>query len=157
MESASPTHNGTATESTAAIEGRALELVNQVTDQLVGSLDLDEVLETLIAESTRFVGAQRGSFLLHHRKSNVLKIGASRGIPAEVIPEVKIDPGEGLAGGVFSRGEPLFLRNLDHQPGGEEKETREYSNNSAILIPLKMHGTVLGVLNLTNKIGGRKT
>jgi len=125
----------------------ALELVTLISNKLVASPDLDEVLASLIQESTHFVDARRGSILLYDRHDEVLLIKVSKGIPPEVIPKVRIKPGDGLAGQVFSSGEPIFLRDEDAGKDGR------YTTNSAMIVPLKIRGEVLGVLNLSQKAG----
>ncbi|MBI4616107.1 MAG: SpoIIE family protein phosphatase [Planctomycetes bacterium] len=138
----------------------ALELVTLVTDKLVASPDLREVLASLIEQSTSLVLAERGSILLFDAKEGALRIEVSRGIPPEVVAKVRIQPGEGLAGKVFATGEPLFLKGADGGAGSSSgvahahSEGRSYTTQSAMLVPLKIQGQVLGVLNLSNKRAG---
>ncbi len=124
----------------------ALDLVTLVTDKLVASPHLDEVLESLIQESTGLVQAERGSILLFDPREGLLRIAVARGIPPEVVENVRTRPGEGLAGKVYETGEPQFLRNMGSGAA--------YKSGSAMILPLRMKGQTLGVLNLANKKGG---
>ncbi len=87
--------------------------------------------------------------MFYEEEEGCLRIAASRGIKEDIIPNVRIRPGEKIAGWVFQTGEPLILN------GGPEDNPRfahflkSEDIIAAISFPLKAKDRCLGVLNLS--------
>jgi adenylate cyclase len=77
-----------------------------------------------------------------------LRIAAARGIKEDVIPKIRVRPGENIAGWVFQKGEPVILN------GGPEDNPmfahllRSRDIIASISFPLKAKDRCLGVLNV---------
>jgi adenylate cyclase len=118
-------------------------------EKFMASLSKKEILDELIETVSIQTGAQRVSVMLYEDEEGCLRIAASRGIEEEIIPNVRIKPGEKIAGWVFQTGEPLILN------GGPEDnpEFADFLKSediiAAISFPLKAKDRCLGVLNLS--------
>lgn len=124
----------------------------ELTERFLLSRSKEEILDEMIEALSRQTGAQRLSVLLHDDKEDVLRMVAAKGIRSEILSEIRIKPGERIAGRVFQEGKPLILN------GGPEDNPRFRSYLmskdiiAAISFPLKARDRTLGVLNIT-KVG----
>jgi sigma-B regulation protein RsbU (phosphoserine phosphatase) len=136
---------------------RELALVKRVTERLVASLDFREALETLIDGATELLGVERGSLLLLDDDGANLRIEVARGIDRLVVERTRVPLGQGLAGRVAATGEPIVTRDVRELPGFEinPAQAADYSDFSALCVPLTLHGRVLGVMNFNHKRSGR--
>ncbi len=141
-----------------ALEGQAaaLQVVQQVTDLVVSSHGLDEVLTRIVRGTTSLLGARRGSLMLVDPQSGEMRMRAAVGVPAEVFEGARSRVGRGIAGGVALRGEPTLIRDLSGGDGAAHPRRRgQYRNHSAVCVPLRLGGEVLGVLNINDRHDAR--
>lgn len=136
---------------------RELALVKRVTERLVSSLDFHEALETLIDGATELLGVERGSVLLLDPERTTLHIEVARGVDAQVVERTRIPLGRGIAGQVAASGEPIVTSDVRELPGFElnPAQSADYTDYSALCVPLTLHGRVLGVMNFNHKRSGR--
>jgi len=87
--------------------------------------------------------------------NNQLEIRAARGLPPEVLSEVRIAPGEGVAGFVLASGEAVLIDDLASDgrfpPRGD---VSRYRSGSLLSVPIRTQDRVIGVLNVNNKHTG---
>jgi len=85
---------------------------------------------------------------------DTMRIAAQRGIDPAVASKVRVRVGQGISGWVAHNRKPLFVRvrndARDVEPTGQDV----YNSDSFITVPLINGDRVVGVLNLSNKIGG---
>src|SRR5262245_55277564 len=74
----------------------------------IDAAEPSQIYESILAQSADLLHAERGSLWLFDEASNELIIKAARGIPASANEIRNIPVGEGIAGSVMSRGEPLL-------------------------------------------------
>ena len=80
-----------------------------------------------------------------------LTIAASRGLPEKVKGAI-IKVGQGIAGWVAEKGEPLLIKDVGtHSMFKDVKSRGRYKSNSLLCLPIMADGKVVGVLNLTDK------
>jgi len=65
----------------------------------------------------------------------------------------RLKRGEGVAGQVAASGTPLVINDVLDGPDFVRSQTSRVS--SILCVPLRVHGDVIGVLNITNKIRGK--
>lgn len=138
--------------------GSRLELISDVTDRLVRTLEFDETLQILIEGATDLLGVARGSIMLLDEEAETLSIKVAKGIDVSIQEETCIPLGKGIAGGVAESGEPLVVEDVRQLPAWHETapadQKSEYRDHSALSVPLKIHGAVRGVMNFNNKRDG---
>jgi diguanylate cyclase (GGDEF)-like protein len=110
------------------------------------------IYDSILSQSADLLKAERSSLLLFDENTNELTMKAGRGIPVPMSEVVGIRMGEGIAGSVLSEGRPL-VTTIDAL-GKESVPERRYKTKSFISYPIAIGPRKIGVLNLTDKIGG---
>jgi diguanylate cyclase (GGDEF)-like protein len=97
----------------------------------------------IVQAASACVRAEIAALAVHDRREDALRIVATRGYLRSIVEHLRVSPGEGLLGLVFSSGRPLVTG-----PGTPPDllRRRRYRTNASILLPLKSTGSVLGVL-----------
>lgn len=136
------------------MQASAFDLLSRVTDLMTVSGDLDQVLGAALNGACDLLNASRGSVMLCDRDQAELRVRASIGLQSELAEQVRVKPGHGIAGRVLQSGEALLLANAPQarlgSPNGDPQSER-YRNQSALCVPLAIHGRVLGVINLNDR------
>jgi len=123
--------------------------------QLLSSIqDLDQLLDGIVRLAVGVLQAKTGSLMLLDKKTNELRIMASRGLDAETVRKVRMKIGEGIAGYVVEYGKPLLVKNVEKDSRFQRVNRERYETKSLISAPLETQGKILGVLNLNNKRSG---
>ncbi|OFW55454.1 MAG: hypothetical protein A2W01_05510 [Candidatus Solincola sediminis] len=117
---------------------------------LDGSLDLDLRLNRVVEQAIELLGADRGSIMLLDEKSGVLSVRASRGLRESV--EFSVRLGEGISGWVAKQGSPLVLSDA---VADDRFQGINPNIVSALAVPLRVEGRVIGVLNVSSSTHGR--
>ena len=153
-----PARKKPATENTDARRRlRHAELLLEVTRRMAGYGTLDEVLRALVNMTTSELNAERGSLFLNDPDTNELY---SRVALDVAMREIRILNTSGVAGYVFTSGEPLiihdayadarFNRSIDEQTG--------FTTHNILCVPIKtVKGEIIGVAQTLNKRSGKFT
>lgn len=108
-----------------------------------------ETYSAIVEKVTTALGAERVSLLIYNEESRKLICKASSGVSPEIVSGPRL--GEGIAGVVLERGEPLLVRDLREQSWVAERLHDNARSNSFISFPLLSGGKRLGVINLTDR------
>ncbi len=127
-----------------------IRALQKVTDHVAAGRDLDETLGGLSLVLTDIVGARRWSIMLKSTPRQ-MRIQAALGIPEHVIKQAMVEVGQGIAGQVAETGEGGLIRDVQHESGHTSGGL--YAAGSAICVPIRLRGEVLGVINLNDKRG----
>jgi diguanylate cyclase (GGDEF)-like protein len=73
------------------------------------------------------------------------------GLPDEIIRKTVIPRGEGISGHVADTGEALLIPDVEKDPRFRRRNHERYYTHSALSAPLRIHGNVMGVINVNNK------
>ena len=140
---------------------RLRDAVNDQTRSLAQWQDFSHLLATranapetysaIVEKVVTALGAQRVSLLIYNEDSGKLICKASSGLGQEILSGPKL--GEGIAGVVLERGEPLLVRDLREQAWVAERVHGNAHSHSFISFPLLSGGKRLGVINLTDRVG----
>lgn len=133
-------------------EKSRLAALQEIALTVTSSLDLQEVLNKILAEATRLLGARNGSIMLLDDQTQELSILVATGLSEDIIRQTRVRLGEGVAGRVALDGQPCLLgfgeRHQDSQDRYGDKV------QEAIVVPLRTQGRIIGVLNVSDKIEG---
>lgn len=140
---------------------RDLELANRLLDSFsqiaevinTRNLDYSARLSRILEVILEYLGVEQGSLMVLERKKYLVVRAASR---AELIGhEQAIDDERSVASWVSRHQEPLFIKDIstDKRFGGQGRSS--YRRNSLLSMPILHKGKVLGVINVTDKIGDR--
>jgi len=131
--------------------GRALNVID----------DRNRLLTEILGRAAAIAEAEKGSIMLFDEGSDELVVQVVRGIDPETEQKIlngeivtkRLKRGEGVAGQVAATGTPMVVNNVFDGPQFVRSLTSRV--NSILCVPLRVHGDVIGVLNITNKFQGK--
>jgi signal transduction histidine kinase len=118
----------------------------EVSSALMSEVKLDRLFSLIVDIVKRETKADRVSLMLLDESSQELAIKAAVGLPAEIVKTARSALGQGIAGSVAQSGEAILLNGPVEQAG----QDKEQAIASALCVPLKVKGKVIGVLNSSN-------
>ena len=131
--------------------------------RLVETIDIANMLSTPILESIRSllessaaaIGAPDASVLVHDAKSGELRFLIAIGSVAEQLSDIAIPAGKGIAGFVFSSGQPMAISDAVGEQSfyAEVDKHTGYTTQTVLATPLRWNGEVIGVLEYVNRPG----
>ena len=124
-----------------------LELLHQVGKVIHSTLDPQQALQLIMGEAVRLMNASSGSVVLINPTTGHLQIEAAHGLP-DSAASLKLRPGTGITGWVFSTGKPARLGDVRHDP--RYIMLRE-NVRSELAVPLEVNGEIRGVLNVDSE------
>ncbi len=104
--------------------------------------------------AAELLGLDTCSIMLINETTGELTIRSACGLSDDILKRTSIRPGDGVCGWVALEGKPLLIENIENDPRFARVSNPQYNTKSLLSIPLKMHGKVIGVLNLNNKKSG---
>ena len=131
-------------------EAHFLEVANSISSEL----ELEHVLQKIIAAATELLRAERASLFLHDGRTNELWSRVSEGA---ITQEIRIPATSGLAGACFNTGDVLNIPDAYADPRFNREVDRRTGQRTqnVLCIPVRnKHERTLGVLQLVNKIDG---
>ena len=102
--------------------------------------------------ATQLTQAKRGSLLV--RADNGFVIQSSRRIPRAIAREI-LPEGSGIVGWVAYHKRPLLIKHRDQLPSDLRLRRHGYRTDSFISVPIRLHRTVVGVINVADQADGR--
>jgi adenylate cyclase len=127
-----------------------LDIVADITSQL----DLDQLLQRVMTEATRILGAERSTLFLHDEKTGEL---FSRIAMGAKVNEIRFPNHAGIAGAVFTTGKtvniPHAYADLRFNPSFD-KQTGFFTRSILCTPVINKHGKIIGVTQVLNKSGG---
>jgi GAF domain-containing protein/anti-sigma regulatory factor (Ser/Thr protein kinase) len=127
--------------------GQALSDLQRLSDAALAHLELEDLLDELLARVTEIVHTDTAAILLLEPETATLRARAAKGIEEEVRQGVRIPVGRGFAGRIAAERRPVLINDVDHvdilNPILRQKGIR-----SLLGVPLMIEGRVLGVLHV---------
>lgn len=119
----------------------------QVSETLLSEVEIARLYELILEVIGRETGADMVSLMLLNERTQELCVEAALGLPAELVGAATVKVGERIAGRVLEQGKPLLL--TDRRPADRtiREAMRREELSSALCVPLKIKGRVIGVLN----------
>src|SRR5574337_1589496 len=143
-------------EETKELLQRRLQLATftEIAKALTSSLDLKEVLNIVMEKISELLHPKNWSLLLLDEETGELKFEILVGKGAEKIKDLRLKPGEGVAGWVAREKKPLLVPDVHADPRFSKKadELSHFTTQSIICVPLLTRGKCLGVIELINKV-----
>jgi signal transduction histidine kinase/ActR/RegA family two-component response regulator len=129
----------------AVRRGSELEALVSAVHSVTSGLELQEILDRILAEAGRISGAPHVKVLLLDKAAGVLRVGALQG---SAMPEGYALPvGVGSSGIVARTGKPLFMSDAQHDPRSIfAEQDRDLGIVTYLGLPITRGEEVLGVL-----------
>lgn len=132
---------------------RELTLLHRAGQALSSSLDLDQVLDTVLEEVRRLLDVVACSVWLNDPATGELVCQQVIGPQSEIVRGWRLAPGEGLAGWVACHGESLIVPDTRaderHFEGVDERTGLKL--HSILCVPLQVKQNILGVLQIVDE------
>jgi len=133
-----------------------LAFLNEASRTVTSSLDLEQVLTTVMQEATDVLKVEATSVLLLDDEDKELVLETVVGPQAEKVKGLRLPLGQGIAGWVAREGQPLLVPDVKEEPRfypGIDQATG-FVTKSVLAVPLKVKGRVIGVIEAVNKTEG---
>ncbi|MDH4137417.1 MAG: GAF domain-containing protein, partial [Anaerolineae bacterium] len=133
-----------------------LAFLHEAGRTMTSSLDLEQVLTTVMQEATDVLRVEAASVLLLDDKDKELVLQTVVGARAEKVKGLRLPLGQGIAGWVAREGQPLLVPDVREDPrfySGIDGATG-FVTRSVLAVPLKVKGKVIGVIEAVNKTEG---
>ena len=137
---------------TAAVRrGAELEALLRATRSLMSGLDLQGILDRIVAETAQITGCSHVKVLLLDRDAGRLRVGAIQG--TAMSREDRLPVGIGHSGLVAMTGQPLFSADAPNDPRNAYADRdRELGIVTYLGLPIKVRDEVLGVLSFNTSV-----
>ncbi|MCL5269161.1 MAG: GAF domain-containing protein, partial [bacterium] len=123
---------------------------------LIGCHDVCEIHLRACEMLAEILDVKDCSCLMANARRTELALMAATHIPPTEWPTVRLPVDQGVCGQVFRQGTALLVRGQAHfrKYFGRNSEAR-YRAPSCVVVPLRLHGAIAGVLNVANPVGRR--
>jgi PAS domain S-box-containing protein len=136
-----------------------LELFNRASETFISTLDLDQVLYSILDEVRRLLGVVACSIWLVDPETGELVCHHATGPKRELVKGWRLPPGQGVAGWVAGSGESLIISDVlsdeRHFEGVDQRTGLDI--RSMLTVPLQIKSRVFGVIQVLDKEVGRFT
>ncbi len=134
---------------------KEIDLISKIRLAVSSSLNLDNVLETIIDEITKYMGLEICSILLLNEATKNLTIRCAKGLNDEIVKGTKIKIGEKISGWVVQNDQSLLIEDIENDNLFSKRNHEKYYTRSLISVPLRFKNKTIGVININNKISNR--
>jgi diguanylate cyclase (GGDEF)-like protein len=129
-----------------------LAAYNEIAKALTSTLELREVLALVMQKVSGLLRPRNWSLILQDERTGKLYFEIAVGEGAEVLKGLQLNPGEGIAGAVFSSGVPRLVHDVGGDPSFAPRfdQASAFHTRSILAVPLLARGRVLGLIELVN-------
>ena len=129
-----------------------LRVFHEVARALTQTLELEEILLTIMEKMAQFFGPERWSMLMVDEKAQQLYYAIAVGEDSASLKGLRVPLGEGVAGWVASTGNPLVVPDvsLDAQWSAFSRAHPDLRIQSIACVPVRSGNQTLGVIQLLN-------
>lgn len=135
------------------------KLLNEASRSINSSLDLNEVMQSMLTQMNEFLHAEAISIALVDKQSNELVYQVAAGLGSDDIVGLRLPSNRGVSGWVMENGEPALVQDANQEPRiikiGDERTGHQ--THAMICAPMTYKSTVLGTIQAINPTDGRFT
>ncbi|MFB3921791.1 MAG: GAF domain-containing protein [Terriglobia bacterium] len=133
---------------------RTSEILLNVMHAVSSELEIDQLLQTIVAKTSEAMNADRATIFLVHRKSGELWSRVAQGANMN---EIRVPRGMGIAGHVALTGETVNIKDAykDSRFNPDVDRRTGYHTKTILCMPLRSEtGEIMGVMQVLNKKDG---
>jgi HD-GYP domain-containing protein (c-di-GMP phosphodiesterase class II) len=136
-----------------------LETMEEMGRLLNSTLDEREVRRRAMEAATRLMHSEAGSLLLIDPDTKELFFEVALGEKGEKVSEIRLKPGEGIAGWVAETGEAQIVNDVHSDPRFFKRadDRSGFVTQNMICVPVRLREKTIGVLQAINKKKGKFT
>ncbi len=134
-------------------------LLNEASHAINSSLDVNTIMQSLLAQMNEFLNAEAISIALVDKQTNELEYRVAEGVGSEEIIGLRLPSNQGLSGWVMNNGKPALVPNtsVDERFTISGDRRTGHSTKAMICAPMQFKGDVLGTIQAINPIEGTFT
>ena len=119
---------------------------------LVSAYDMETLLTAVLRRIENLMPARNWSLLLIDPQTRELYFAVVVGVDPQAVKGIRLKMGEGIAGTVAERGQPIFIpdANQDERFSARVDSLTGFTTHSIIALPLRVRGEVIGVFEVIN-------
>lgn len=135
---------------------RELTFLHETSRSLTATLDLDDVLKSLIGQVRDYFQADAVSVALLEEETNELIFRVAVGEAADDVIGLSLTPGQGIAGWVVQTGEPTLVSKVyeDKRFYSGADEMTGFRTQVILAVPIRVDKKAIGVIEAINPVGG---
>jgi transcriptional regulator with GAF, ATPase, and Fis domain len=116
---------------------------------------LTDSIENLLKVSAAYLNSEEASVIIRDGNDGDMKFLTATGKVADKLKGLKIPAGKGIAGFVFSSGQPMAIADAGQEKSfyAEIDKNTGYTTQTLLATPLRYNGEVIGVLEFVNRVG----
>jgi signal transduction histidine kinase len=127
-----------------------LSNLHQGLQAITSSLEMQNVLATILKNAVEAAHAQIGSIML--LENGRLELKGTVGTDGRTAQKLSLGIGEGIAGKVVATGIPILANDVNRHPDFTQPPVGMLVPKALMCVPLKSGNKVIGVINLSNYI-----
>jgi len=133
--------------------------LNNIAQAITSTLEESEVFRRVIESVNRILQVEAGSLLLLNQETGELEFKITLRGDAARFSDIRLKPGQGIAGWVAQHGRSLLVPDVRKDPRfyAQVDRTTGFESRSILCVPLKTRGQVIGVLEVINKLKGPRS
>lgn len=126
-----------------------VDVANMLSDPITKSI------ENFLHLTAKKMNSEEASVLIRDGDQGDLKFLTAIGKVADYLINLKVPAGKGIAGFVFSSGQPMAVADVGEEESfyAEVDKKTGYSTQTVMATPLNHNGEIIGVLEYINRIG----
>jgi Nif-specific regulatory protein len=131
----------------------SIEHLKEISTWVSSVQNLDQILELIIATATRMMNAQASSLLLLDKKTKKLQFKVATGEKKDAVRKYEVSLGQGIAGYVAEKGEPLVIPDVNKDPRWfrEISESIGFKTHSIACVPMLLKNETIGVVEIIDR------
>ncbi len=120
------------------------------------TLNISRLFDTILQQVQEVMDVENCSLMAFDPISKTLTLDAAIGLPSNMIGQIQVEPGEGIAGWVAENKQPVLLKDIskDVRFANNHSGRMDYKTRSVLSVPILHQNELLGVLNVNNKRSG---
>ncbi len=137
----------------AGVKEAVLSALIESTSLVNSSLDLQEVLRSILLSMENLIDAEASSVMMLDEAAQELSVYLALGKKGKQIQHLRLKVSHGIAGWVAREGKGIIVNNVKDDPrfySGFDNQTG-FETHSIICVPLKIRGKTIGVIELLNR------
>jgi signal transduction protein with GAF and PtsI domain len=142
-------------EETGTLEAKFRKLVETADVASAMTEPLTRSIENLLCVTAGLMGSEEASVIVRDGDDGDLRFLSAVGKVAEHLLNLRIPAGKGIAGFVFSSGQPMAVADAVGEETfyAEVDKMTGYSTQTILATPLRHNDEIIGVLEYVNRIG----
>jgi len=126
-----------------------IDVANALTEPLTDSI------ENFLRVTASEMNSEEASVLIREGSEGDLRFLSAIGRVADQLKNLRVPAGKGIAGFVFSSGQPMAVADAGEEESfyAEVDKQTGYSTQTILATPLRHNGEIIGVLEYINRIG----